>query len=181
MLSKKNIVIILDANILNDVVGRHNSRSFSEVIKRWLTHVVENMKCPPKGKRVTLAATTKVLRDYETGLIRDKHRDIGKVIVDSFKRSISSKYGLDDEGKTTFSFRMFSPSKKPTNATRDRYDRQYSSLIESALDHNPWRDYFVIVATRDFHTREDLERATVGCSRIRIEDSIKSLEEVIEC
>ena len=181
MLSKKNIVIILDANILNDVVERHSSCSLTEVIKSWLTHVVENMKCPPKGKRVTLAATAKVLRDYETGLIRDEHKDVGKAVVDNFKRAISSKYRLDDEGKTTFSFRMFSSSKKPANAIRDRYDKQYSGLIESALGYSPWKDYFVIMATRDFRTREDLERAMVGCSRIRIEDSIKSLEKAIEC
>ena len=187
MLCKKNLVIILDTNILVDIVRDHKLDTLSQILKTWLTYIIQGMKCNPKGKRITFVASTQTLQDYKTGLMRSGHNSLGNMISGFFAKSISINYPVDKERNIYFSIKkispatMIPPAKKTKRVIRDKYDKKFSELIDTMLRLKKGNDYFIIVATRDAATRQDLTRTLIGERCISVEGSIRDLEKTVEC
>ena len=181
MLSKKNLVIILDTNILVDIIDDHRSNNLFQVLENWLTHIIRNMEHTPKGKGVKFVANTNILKEYQTTLIRSGYNDIGRTISDIFKRSIYMKRPLDRKNGTYFSISKISSSGEHRRTVRDKSDEKFSEIIDKVSKIKRWNDHFIIVATRDTTTKRDLETKLNARERTSVEGSIWHLEKTVEC
>lgn len=181
MLYKKNLVIILDTHILKDIIDDYNSNNLIEVLKNWLTYVIQNMKLVPRGKRIGIVASTEVLGEYKNRLARSGHKNIAKTISDIFDQGTSRKYPIDKEKGVYLSIGKIHPDKNRKRVMRDKYDEKFLELINGVLKLRKWREHFVIVATSDTPTKQDLETELNAVERVSVEGSILDLEETVKC
>lgn len=182
MLSKKNLVLILDTNILIDLVDAHRSDDLLQILRGWIASIVKMMPYNPKGRIVTLVVSTQVLNDYKSGLGHSGHNKAGKIFTNRFSDLLSHKFSVNEDNNVHLTFFKI-PSKENTNSMiRDKTDRKFLALINQTLLLNKMNDRFIIFATRDASTGRGMEAALLGRKRrVRVEDSVRDLERAIEC
>ncbi len=182
MLSKKNLVLILNTNILKDAIDMHQSDNLKRALQGWAARIVQNMTRNPKGKTVTLVASTHVLKDYQSGLGRSGYGPAGKIFADYFAAHLSRKMPINEDKSAHLTFFKIPPVAETGNTIRDRDDRKFLTLVNQTLTRRQLNDRFIIFATRDAPTRHDMEAALPEQGRrVSVEGSVPDLERAIEC
>lgn len=174
-------MIILDTNIFPNLITRYESHNLSRVLQDWLTHVVKNINCNPKGDTITLVATTQILKDYRTGLGKAGYGKAGKIFSKFVKDATSLRYRLDKEKNIYLTIKTFNVSSQHSRIIRDKYDVKFLDLINEIRRSKRFNDRFIIFATNDCTAGSDIERALVGKTLTCVEVGIPNLEEAIKC
>lgn len=174
-------MIILDTNIFPNLITRYESHNLSRVLQDWLTHVVKNINCNPKGDTITLVATTQILNDYQTGLSKAGYGKAGKIFSKFFKSTTSFRYKLDVEKNIYLTTKTFNVSGQHSRIIRDKYDVKFLDLINEIRRSKKFNNRFIIFATNDCTAGSDIERALVGKTLTCVEVGIPNLEEAIKC
>lgn len=193
MIQKNNIALVIDTNILGDIVKEitvdtstiEQSHDVKTVLVKWILKIIENMEKQPKGKKITIFASTNTIHDYETGLSRAGHKNISNNISDIFKRHTSRSTTIPKSQNITLSLRKFHV--KPTTSKKrlnDKNDENFLVLSESIAKQENWKDYQIIFASRDKQTAymmTDIFSINIHTSRLHVASNLECFEKLIEC
>lgn len=142
------------------------------------------MDSHPHGKKVTLFVDKRVLDDYSTGLSHSGNKQSGKQIRYIFEkntsiiRSVVSDYDID------LSLRMISKGQMTPASKRrvsDRSDEKFFVLLEHILNNRGWKDWAIILASRDKTTFYNIRDHIGHVKKLCLVNSKSQLDQTIEC
>ena len=183
MIKKKDVGLVVDTNILIDIIKAADpSAPLVDQLVGWVKKIVSETDPRPRGKTVTLFASTKVLDDYSTVLSRlmGKH---GKQIRYIFDKKTSSKQPVDAGCRIYMSFRRYNSQASPAPRRRltHKSDEKFLVLFEDVLKSKKWKDWAIILASRDTATFSEITDITRSDERTCLVDSKDGLDKAIEC
>lgn len=180
MICNRQVLLILDTNILADILDGCQNDLFARLVE-WIKSVIEVAPCSVDNRRLTLAVSTKVLSDYKTGLSR---RHLNPKLINGLEFSLLSNIKTPVPIKVQSGRMLFVPVKFAFDESRiqirDRYDRKFGYIITGILQSQRYTDRLVILACRDHSTIRDFERSRSRDvhdeSKFRLETSLEGLE-----
>lgn len=186
MIKKKDIGLVLDTNILIDIVGSSNTLDdLVPCLTDWIKKIVLRAHPHPRGKTVTLFVDEQVLSDYSAGLSRSGNRGVGKQLLRQIlKRNIGSRKLISSDYRIHFSLNIIGKSQTASASRRrvpDRSDEKFLVLLESVMKSQRWKNWAIIMASRDrttFARIRDIKQHVAGISFV---DSKEKLDQTIEC
>ena len=180
MLCKNNLVLILDANILRGIL-EIQEQTLNRAVMCWLEQTVEVMECESKGKRIVIAVSTDVLKDYAAGMRGCRPGNTKAVIDNFFKKHPSRRYLIHHMRKIDLTIKKLQTIKIAHRRFKDRYDQRYLELVNAVCDYGRLHNHRMIIATDDTDAYSDLDRNLIGRKNITLVDNIPRLEEAIKC
>ncbi len=182
MITKKNVGLVVDTNILIDIAKNSSEKDLKSVLLGWIGGVLERTKDAPQGKMVRLWISRPVIHDYKTGLSKKRLKGTANQIDFLIDKMLTHKIPLPGLDNIHLSI-------KKTDAgggdgrrrMRDRGDEKFLDLTETVLRGSPGSDWGLIVATRDRASMDDFKNHLKGHKTVYFADSMVSLENIIEC
>lgn len=180
MLCRNNLILILDANILRDIL-EIQEQTLNRAVMCWLEQTVEAMECKSKGKRIVLAVSTDVLKDYTAG-IRGCRPGNPKAVIDNFFRRPSGRRDpVHSIRKIDLTIMKLQTVKITRRVFKDRDDQRYLELANAICTYSKLCSHHIIIATDDADAYSDLDENLLGRKNITLVGDIVRLEEAIKC
>lgn len=168
MISKGNILLILDADIMLSILT-HNGRDVIDCITQWIRTILNQAQCNVDGKTITMLVSRTILSDYHTALGRKGKAGLGVAVKIFFEKSISHKipvqsvkgkvwvlpFIIGDSGDLT-------PEQKKVKI--DKYDKKYVSALNSSLEIGRFSDRLILVASGDYTSSKGMGRCIATIS-----------------
>lgn len=183
MIRKKNIALVIDTNILGDILDTVGSNNLHTALEEWALGILNNMAKHPKGKKITVFASTDTIHDYKTGLSKANHKVVSKTIKTIFDQSISRITTISRHHRIDMSLRKIHIAKNEPRRVRDRNDESFLLLCEAVAKHGSRHDFEVLFASRDTRTLSDISDAFLLSTRKKLPaaHNLASFEELIAC
>ncbi|MCY4492122.1 MAG: hypothetical protein OXC46_11780 [Thaumarchaeota archaeon] len=179
MIKKKNIGLVIDTNILVDIVKSSTSGDLVQLLISWIKKIITSMDIHPKGKIITIFASTEILKDYRTGLCRNQYCDLGRRINLVFDRELSHKRFIDRENNIRFSLRKLQTKPHKKFKLTDKGDERFLVLLETIMKKQQ-SDRAIIFASRDMLSIDEI-RSILNKFTISFAESNSELVQVIKC
>ncbi len=182
MIQKKNIGLVIDSNILNEIVVTDYG-NIRTVLTSWIYSITEDMQDLVKGKIITFFVSPEIIKEYETSLSKKKHKNICKNLKYIMRKSGGIIKHESNRNGIGISFKKYniSHSNRRKNID-DKDDEKFLILVEKILEKNNWRDRAIIFASKDRRSMPQIKKALVlQRGRIKFAEDMKSLKEVIRC
>ena len=131
MIRTRDVVLVLDTNILPEIIGDQNASRIDRILSEGVKAMCREISPPPKGKIVTIAASTDMINNYRTGLRRRRrHSTVAKTLKTVFDRTFSRILDTDGHGRVRLMLEMVTPmaSASPRRA-RDSCDRVFLDVV----------------------------------------------------
>ena len=179
MLSKKSLLLVLDANVFADILCS-SQQNWKQSLKYWFEHIIQSMEHLPSGKTITIMGSTEILKDYHKALC-DREYSYASIIKFDLRKSITKKQPIYKEQHIDFVFMMMTPIQSTRRMASDRFDESYFKLINTVYARKKWSDRHIIIATKDTVTYNDMYNNFNKKDNTTIVDSIPRLEAAIKC
>lgn len=184
MIRTHDVVLVLDTNILPEIIGDQNASRIDRIFLEWVKTMCREISPPPKGKIVTIAASTDMINDYKTGLRRRRHSTVAKTLKTVFDRTFSRILETDGHGKVRLMLEMVTPrASASSRRVRDSYDQKFLDVVIYVAESKRWKDKKILFATRDQSLREDAEHALVfrKYKRVHIASDMDMFKDLFAC
>ena len=181
MLCKKSVVLVLDANILAEIL-LIQKQNLNRAVMDWLKQTVQTMDCQSTEKKIILAVSTEVLKDYSTGLShRYKSGNMVATVREFFKTSSGRSSPVHTERGIDLVIKQLQIHKLQRRIIRDKFDQKYLELAHAARKYKNDDSHHVIVATQDMTAYDDLYKNLYNESNTTVVANISQLEDAIRC
>ena len=180
MLSKQDLLLVLDANALLDILCAN--QNWKQALDEWFKHTIESMKYIPTGKTITFMISTRILCDYKTALGSNKYKNASNITM-QMKKLMTKKQLILKKQKITYTIMIVNPDTSSPQLVRDKYDNMYPELIQEVRSRSRWRDRYIIMATRDKKTYDDLRDLCIRSdpNNSKVVNDKSMLEDEIRC
>ena len=179
MICDRNLIVVLDANVLIEILASQNA-DVSTILKEWIRTAVESANCNVSGRTVTLLVSCAILDDYSTGFGRIGRQSLNPAVREFFEGYQATKIPIKCRRGLFFAIPMTigsSPSFRVPKRLRrlklDKYDRSYLSLLDAALRTQRLSDRAILFASNDRKARngaEDYAALVRGADRVTCTD-----------
>ena len=181
MIRKQNIGLIIDTNILNDVIKSYASSDMLTLsLESWIKQIIFSMDRQPRGKIITVFASTDILRDYKTSLYKTRHKPIAKTILHVFDHAISQSRLVPDTENMRLSLRKVH-TLQSGQKLHDKRDQKFLDILESVLANRKWSDRAIIFASRDKSAMDDIKFSLKLHGNVYFADTKDGLDQLIAC
>ena len=184
MIQNHSVVLVLDTNILPGIIQTQDSSRIDRIFSGWIRDMCEDADPPPKGKTVTIVASSSMIDDYKTGLRRRKHSEVAKTLKIIFNKSFSDMVNIRGTDRMRIMLEKIAPIQSAeSRRISDPYDRKFFDVILHAAASKKWRDRQILLATLDRKFQRDSEGALrlSGGKRIHIAHDMESLKDMFAC
>lgn len=168
-----------------DIIKNIKNGTIIDILKKWILEIIEKMEKQPKGKKITVFASTSTLKDYKTGLIQAGHKNVGKTIILVFDKYLSQTISIQKNQKIDMSLKKISVEKSQhKRRVKDREDEKFLVLSEAIIKMDKWKNYEIIFATKDNptgNTIKDIFTKHKETKRLHVVTNLKLFEKLIEC
>ncbi len=182
MIQKKNIWLIVDSNVLNEIVTEDSGNIHNDLMI-WIHNITSDMQNRVKGKTVTFFVSQETIKDYVTGLSRKGRKNTSKNLkyaIDKSGDMVRRKSGRNGIGISIKKQNVSYSNRKKRVSDRD--DEKFLALVEKILKMGDSRERAIIFASKDRRSMPQIEEALVQQQRrIEFADNMKSLKEIIRC
>lgn len=184
MITKSNVGLVIDANIVIDIVRSNPGNMLSAIFREWLTTIVGKIDIPTNGKSIVLFLSPEIKNDYVAGLCRTR-QNVGKTLKVDLARRYTRSVKLDTPNRNRFIIKKIPASDIPPHRPRatDRYDRAYLDALVRLKCSNLRKDLEFIIATKDATLSASLwdETSRDTAQEFHIVDTLEDLEAGISC
>lgn len=180
MLHKFNILLLLDANMLLDILQSGDTGDIHGALSRWISNILNDAEFKPRGKTIILLVSTGIFRDYRSALGRRQYH-INTSLWATFKKNIYRRRQVGD-GTYFSTYKITGQKGIPDHGwSGDKYDRAYFEALHGAFDTEKFGDYCIVFASNDRSTRAGVERDFLGKrdERLHVVNGKESLETLI--
>ena len=177
-------MLILDTNILPKIISGQDSPRVDQIFSKWVKALCVGISPPPKGKVVTIAASSGMINDYKTGLRRCRYSKVAKTLKMIFNRSVSDVVETGGPGGVRLMLEKVAPRRSVSSMrVRDPYDQEFLDVVFHVVESKRWKDRKILFATEDQKLVQDAERALVSrnSKRVYIADNMNVFGELFKC
>lgn len=180
MLHKFNILLLLDANMLLDIIQSRDTGGIHGVLSKWIGDILNNAEYKPRGKTIRLLVSTDIFKDYRSALGRRQYH-INASLWTKFKKQIHLRRLVGDN--TYFSTYKITGHETTPNSSwgGDKYDLAYFEALQGAFSTEKFGDHHVVFASNDVPTCARVEGNFLGkwAERLHVVSGKESLESLI--
>ena len=139
------------------------------------------MECKSKGKRIVIAVSTDVLKDYTAGMRGYRPGNTKAVIDRFFRRSPGRRDLVHSIRKIDLTIMKLQTVKITRRVFKDRDDQRYLELVNAICTYGKLCSHRIIIATDDADAYSDLAENLLGRKNMTLVGDIVRLEEAIKC
>lgn len=179
MLHKFNILLLLDANVLLDILPSGNTGDIHYTLSKWIGDTLKNAEFKPRGKTITLLVSTGILKDYRSAFGRRQYRT-NTTLWATFKKRINRRRPVGDN--TYFSICKIAGREGDLDKDwrGDKYDRVYFAALQKALKTEKFVDHRVVFASNDSPTCAEVKDGFLGkAEKLHVVSGKETLESLI--
>lgn len=182
LIKKQNVGLVIDTNILSDIIGPFDIDKIDQRLADWIHEIILQSNPHPRGKTVTLFINKQILNDYSTGLSRSTGKRISRQALFR-KKNIRNRKLVSSDYKIYFSIAEVRPQEESSSRRRlrDKSDEKFLVLLDNILNAQRWRDFAIIMASRDMASFVEISDNVYHVDRVHLADSKDTLSQIIEC
>lgn len=180
MLHKFNMLLLLDANMLLDILQSGDTGDIHGALSKWISNILNDAEFKPRGKTIVLLVSTGIFKDYRSALgRREYHINTSSWAV--FRKNVHRRRQVGDS--TYFStYKITGQEGTPDRGwSGDKYDRAYFEALQGAFSAERFDDYRIVFASNDRPACAEVERDFLGKrdEKLHVVSGKESLESLI--